>query len=249
MEVRKTKLECWIKCPRIYELIFLRGIPLTVGIEAKRGRHFHKFAYDFFDRLDVTQLKRLQNTRSVKKFFLTYLSKVPKLVEPLCRNFLLFEANRYVKLTRWYENPLQFFLPLAREFPFKVKGVVPGIVGVGTIDRIDRTSKDTLVLIEYKTSRLLDPLKVKRELGFYAICVEKTFELPISHIACYNPRIPKYFVFPLTKKLKHVVRRRILQFVKAHELGFFPRHESLLCRWCPALNFCLENKEFMKIDG
>jgi len=229
----------------LYELVYLKKIPSKASIEMKIGSTFHKFAQDFFENLDYRKLGGLK-TVEAHEYFLTFIDDMPPLVKPLCENFIGFELGRLVMLRKSFSDPMHYFKPIVTEFEYEAKNVVPGVNGFGHIDRIDYSTKDTLVVVEYKTSKRMDVPTLKRELTWYVLSVEKTniFDTPITHIACYNPRINQHFVARVTTKLRQVVKRRVLQLARAHRLNLFPRRESMLCRWCSALPVCLEEEGF-----
>jgi len=104
----------------------------------------------------------------------------------------------------------------------------------GTIDRIDRVTKDALCIVEYKTGkpRIRD---VKRELAFYALLVESSgkYEQKVSHLAVYNPDENKFHVQEVSERLLRVAVSRLRQFRRAHEIGEFPPRPGSRCIWCP----------------
>jgi len=244
MRLRKSEIEAFIRCPHLYELLYIKRLPIVASIEMKIGKTFHEFAKNFFGVIDYDKLQKINTSEKAFELFTQTLECVPQLVEPLCLNFLHFEAKRWSTLKVWYEDPLRYFKPLATELYYEVSDIVPGVDGYGHVDRIDVTSKNTLAVVEYKTTKKVHVPSLKRELTWYVLSLEKAglFDKPFTHICCYNPRIDEEFSANVTRQLRQIVRRRLLQLKRAHEINFFPRHESFLCRWCPALNICIEER-------
>ena len=257
--IRKSGLEAWIQCPKRYELLYLKGYEAQDTIEMQIGRIFHKFARDLFYWIDYDELQRLSNRQyeiydpHVYEYFETLIYNMPKLVEPLCRNFILFEAKRWTQWLRSYSNPLKYFKPVDVEREI----VTPAIGLRGTVDRIDNIPEG-LVVIEYKTGKrqLQQPSTphqsyyqaLRRELAFYSILINDShiYETPVTHIAYYNPRTEESFCELLTKGLVDVARRRIRQLTDARAIGKYPRREGDHCSMCIALRPCLEDRNHEK---
>ena len=239
--LHKSWLEAWIDCPMKYKLTVQNNVPTEPTVEMQIGLHFHEFARDFYTYMDWETLPMIDTYDDCIEFFKWFVPRdLPELVKPLAMNFIEHEARRWIECRRLYDDPLEVFKPVFLEETFVARDVVPGVDMEGTIDRIDRTSLGTLVIIEYKTGRKLRVRDVKRELAFYVLLVQGSGRVKdeITHIAAYNPRTNEEFCQPVTRRLLQMTRQRILQIQKAHELDYFPPRESFRCAFCHVKEFC-----------
>jgi len=243
--IRKSMLKAFLDCPKKYELMFVKKVPFVGTFVMHIGRLFHEYARDFFAKLDYDRLVTLNDVTDrmlqdkVKSLMLESVPTQP-IVRELCHNFVDFEASRWIKLVMMYEEPLEYYKPVAIEL--YVSAPSEGIEG--TVDRIDRLSTQNYVNIEYKTTSKLRNYDVRKELAFYNIMLNsaKVLDRPITHIGYYNPRINKWFCEPMTRRLMQNTRRKILQFKQALELQNFPKNEGFYCAFCPVLRYCMEEE-------
>ncbi|RLG44837.1 MAG: hypothetical protein DRN81_03495 [Thermoproteota archaeon] len=244
--LRKSMLEAWIACPKRYELMFVKKVKPKRTVALTVGTLFHEYARRFFDIIDYDKLLRLTDVkdkyleRKVVELFAETLPAHP-LLRPLCLNFIKFEAKLWVKLLYMFDDPIRYFVPIARE-----EHIISDELGLeSTIDRIDRLSDDSYVNIEYKTGYHWSIRDLRRELSFYNILANasKRFDKPVTHIAAYNPRLNRYFVEPVSQRLLQATRRRILQFKRSQELGIYERRKGRRCYYCLVLDKCLEEEQ------
>jgi len=243
--LRKSMLEAWIVCPKMYELLFIKKVPVKRTVALTVGALFHEYAKHFFDMIDYDKLLQYTDVSDPKlydkvvEYFAETLPAHP-LLRPLALNFIKFEAKQWVELIKLYEDPLPYFVPVAREEHL----ISEELKLEGTIDRIDRLSTGNYIIIEYKTGHYWSVRDLRRELAFYVILASSTnrFDRPITHIGCFNPRLNKWFAEPVHQKLLQATRRRILQLRKANELGIFERRPGRRCYFCLALEACQKER-------
>jgi len=233
VKIHKSQLGAWLDCPRKFWFQFVKQEPFVPTIAMTVGTIFHAFAKEFWDWIDDSKLQTLTSKSAIEEYLMTLIpEKLPMLVKPLAKNFVSFEALRLARLKQLGKEHL--WKPVERELTVSTEYFE------GTIDRIDRISENAFCIIEYKTG-YVDVAAVKRELGFYALLVEHLY--PITHIAFYNPNQNVAHSQVVTPRLLQLVRRRLLQFQRALEIGVFPKRESWRCFTCPFVRQCLEMNE------
>jgi len=237
LTIRKSHIMSWLQCPYRYKLEFIDGLKPEIDIiEAEIGRYFHDFAAMFFEELDYETLYTYDNYADVIGLFSLFLEPtMPKLVRPLCENFIGMEARRYLVLKQ--SGFQHLFKPFEVELELAEVRLTNNIELQGHIDRIDNIVPNQLCVIEYKTHKTFQFPRF--ELGFYSVLLHhhKRYKTPIK-IAMYNPRLNIWKFEDVTERLLRTVRRHILSFANALKQNIFEKIKTDQCRFCFFLKTC-----------
>jgi len=230
-----------MECPYRYKLAFIEKLPVTKvdTIEADVGKFFHQFAADFFTEMDVETLFKCNAYDEVISLFNLYVEPTfPKLVLPLCRNFVQWEAIRFLALKAG--GLYRYYLPLEIEKEFTDVRFDPytDIILDGHIDRVDPALYAGSIIIEYKTHQTFK--FPKDELYYYALLLRLIRYKPRpKYIAVYNPRHNRFEYEEIKQSGLRRMRRWILKFVSSVKSEIFEKFETARCRFCPYLSHCM----------
>lgn len=236
MKPRKSMLEAWDICPRLYEQQWIKKRPQVNGVEMQYGRDFHSRAVEFFKEVDYEKL--ITCVRAPTAFWL-FKPFVPSkgVVAEWVANFLWWEANEWIRLLRQLgpQEAMFFWKPLALEWFYEDND------GEYHVDRIDRLPNvRSLINIEYKTSKWFFKAKLRRELTWYNLGINrsKRFEWPCDFIGYFNPQLIKSFSERVPKWQEHRVQKFVTAFLLANSRGHFPCEVSRFCRYCSYILDC-----------
>lgn len=245
--IRKSQLAHWKICPRLYESIWILNMPSQPGVEQQFGTMFHRFTAKFFSAVDYEKLQQCKTANETYDLFTSMLNSYPNVIWSWIDNFLRFEANRWEFIRGKAQDPLYWWKPVALELELQV----PSIGLVHHVDRIDRVSTGTLINIEYKTDKWWYISKLRWELAFYNIGINasKHFDVPCTHIGAFNPQLNRWFSEICTIRLRNATYRLIRQFRRSIETGDFPPRPSQFCRYCVALQRCIDDGIFNNKEG
>ncbi|MHA1286488.1 MAG: RecB family exonuclease [Candidatus Thorarchaeota archaeon] len=228
MLIRKSMLEDYIRCPYAFKLKHIDDLnPEYESKYASLGTWFHEFAFSFFDYFSYIDSE-------VKE---EILSNLKGLQYDWADFFLQFELRRWSELES--EFRLREWKPLYRELTLHSTEL--GITG--TIDRIDwfNRKENSLILIEYKTTQILDRTSLRRQLHFYKLLYEHADEnvvdADIVAIACINPRIKRVWKEPVKKRSENNVLKWLKKIRSSICSDSFPFNDSY-CIWCDVAEYC-----------
>lgn len=244
IKITKSNLERWLRCPKLYEYIDIKGIEQKTTIAMQIGKIMHEYFSQFFKVLNYEELSKCKTDREIRKFFLDYQPEVPKLATRYARNFLDFEINRFKTLSSQYQDPLEFYKPAILEEYLEAKDYVKDATLVGKVDRVDWTSQRTFAVLEYKVTGTLRERDISRETTFYGILLEHSgkYTVPVTHLVGYTPVTNEYFVTLYTKQKENYVKRRIEQMIRAVLSGEFVKRQGDQCFTCQFAPVCLEQE-------
>jgi len=231
----KSRIECFELCPRRYKYIYVEGrkAELEESVEARLGKSFHQFAYDFFDLVDEVKLETLKTLEDVETYFRSLVPEhLPTAVRRWCYNFCSFEARHYISVRK---IDSKYFFPIARELMLEVEDFK------GIIDRIDLLTSNKAIVIEYKTSPYWNLRSLRRELTFYAALINsaKVLDIPVVRIGCYSAYFNRWWYGAITKQTVRAILRRIQKMKEQIAEGKFPRRLTAICRRCEFSQECL----------
>lgn len=156
MRLSKSGIGSYKFCPhQFWRQYVARDVPRKTAPALELGTRFHEFAETFFKFCDKYPQDEWDNF-------------IPKEFSPLevgmAAWFINNERNRYDYLTG--NGKEDYFMPLCCEV--KIDDKKNRLVGI--IDRVDWADKERneITLVEYKTSKKIDLLTLRREFGFYA---------------------------------------------------------------------------------
>lgn len=245
-----SRLETFDKCPRAYELKYLRGEEEAFGtIETFLGRKLHEsieWAYAsgtghrqravlpaltaHFDRLWLAG--RPREMRIVKRN--RTLASYQELGHKMLRSFW----------TRVLSSDRSETLGLEHRFTMKFDD---GACYTGVIDRIARSSTDTIELIDYKTGRsdYIDPPGRSRQLQSYATWAFEEFNTPELTLRVEDLRGERRLQHRMTISDREEVRLALQRDMeRVGGARVFPPRASVLCGWCGYRPSCREGTAY-----
>lgn len=235
-KLHKSHLKSFRFCPRRFEAVWIQK---TIVVERSpamtAGGSFHGFAFDFFDMIDLNDLKRLSARQEIETYFSSF---IPHSFEPplstYCINFTKFEADHYLYLKR--SGQLDFFTPLERELRIDLD------FAGGILDRVDLVNGGYISVGEYKTEKRFNKTELRRETGFYAILLNATdrFKNRTTHLFVYNSNLHKWMIEKLHRNTLRAVFRDIQKLKACMDSGIFPPRFTSYCFRCPKFQECIE---------
>lgn len=239
-KISPYKLSVFQLCPQQYKFIYLDGL-----LDAYRqhrpyftmGEHVHATLKDFLSV--ITPEKRNYQTASQ----LLHLK--------WARNRQGFRDREDEK--KWGEKALLQLENFVRRedlslSPFLVEDyheieIEEKLTLLGRIDRVDKKG-ESLHVIDYKTGKLkpreVDPL----QLYFYALILERKFQLPVASVAYYFLGENKIIDYqPTRKNLQKALDSIKDQVGKILKEKAFPATLNQYCLTCDFLEICPKKKE------
>ncbi|MFA6171695.1 MAG: ATP-dependent DNA helicase [Patescibacteria group bacterium] len=117
----------------------------------------------------------------------------------------------------------------------------------GAIDRVDRLSDGTAMIIDYKTGQPKDKLafEEKRQLILYQLALEDLFKIKVSKLAYYYLDSGKKIAFSATEKDVEKFEEQALASIERIRSCDFTPTPGFVCDWCDFNGIC----EFRKINN
>ena len=255
-KIRKTAFMMFKHCAKQFEYFFFRDPDYDAYVEAEpdelsptgKGTIFHVGCDEFFGKLDLDEMKRLDSEADVVIYMKSKLPKTERL-DDWFQYFAELEAKRFMMCIDAYpDNWKKVFMPVATELYVNLPGEYPR---TGHVDRLDwLPAEKALCVVEYKTGRSYDLSKdrtltgLRAECGWYALILQKlkTYDLPVIYWACINPMKKQYHVERFhAMSLKSVEKQYQKLITAIKNKGPFDRTLSPLCGWCKYSSDCLFN--------
>jgi len=226
--LRKSHIQQYVFCPYAFKLMWEGKEPLS-DVSLSIGKHFHSFANEFFDSVDLEIAED-----NPLEYFKTLIPRSPPILRRLYENFVAFEAQRFTLLKE--ENSLDRFKPIIREQTLQSSKFALE----GTIDRVDwfDTSSQDWVLIEYKTTRYQDRTSERRELAIYWLLMTEHYGFNTRYIGVFNPTINKYWTEPISPYTIEATKKRVEKILASLSTNEFPKRRSDKCVFCLYQEHC-----------
>ena len=253
-KIRKTAFMMFKHCEKQFEYFFFRDPDYDAYVQpvvddrspTGKGHIFHVGCDDFFPKIDLEEMRRLDSEQDLIKYIRTRLPDNER-IDDWFDYFAEFEARRFIMAKTAYEKELdKVYMPVATELYVNLPGEYPR---TGHVDRLDYLpAEKALCVVEYKTGRSYDLSKdrtltsLRAETGWYAIILNKLkmYDLPVTHWACINPMLKQYHVERFHSMSLKAVENQYNKLVKKIKAkGPFEKNLSPLCGWCKYSNDCL----------
>ncbi len=126
---------------------------------------------------------------------------------------------------------------------FKFTFDIEGVPITGFIDRIDTTPRGTLAILDYKTGKAFDKIRVRQEpqLTLYQMAVKKLLNKEVETVGLYHLNSLTAHVVPAhTAAQEKQVVTDVVQAAKGiNDNQFDPKPDaSAHCQWCDYLQIC-----------
>ena len=241
MKLSKYALQDYVICPKRFKAIHIDKIAQETIPEATLGTKFHEFAKDFFWKVPVKEAVKLKRLDDIKVLFASVVdqnaSDELKIFE---MNFAKFEAEHFWKLKELLPRDWKkYFYPMDLELEIETETM--HII----VDRIDLLTTGESCVFEYKTGSYWNLTSLRRELAFYAVGLKSVRKYrdyhPVTHIACYNPRLDRFLFEKLGKRTIVSMLNWVQRMAEAIKKGKFEKKMSSFCRHCPLRRECFED--------
>ncbi|PIR54734.1 hypothetical protein COU74_03205 [Candidatus Peregrinibacteria bacterium CG10_big_fil_rev_8_21_14_0_10_36_19] len=228
-----SKIETFNTCPLKFNYQYLLNIPVSQGHAANFGNSIHGTLHDFYKVLKSSQAVSIELMKELyEKNWL-----------PHGYDSLEHAAERKKKgweqLEEFYKtNSDPWIKPAYLERPFSIK--LNDNWFTGRVDRIDKLSDGTYEVIDYKTGRLKDDLKLKgnTQLALYVIAAQEVFNLRVSKASLYYLEDNKKISISVEELDVPKARVKILETVsKIRESDFAPT-PGFPCSFCDFRLIC-----------
>jgi len=120
---------------------------------------------------------------------------------------------------------------------------IEGVPVLGYIDRVDKTPRGTLALLDYKTGKAFDKSRVRvdPQLTLYQMASEQTLGAPVESVTLYHLNSLTPLTVPAhSKKQENDYRGVVVEAAKdIMDLNFDPTpDERAHCMWCDYMQIC-----------
>ncbi len=217
-----AELELFRKCPFIYFLEKQKKIGFLYNEENENiilGNIFHEFLFEnFYQKYDEKFYKKIL----VKKFKL--------------KNFILDEKieNMIDNFINWMKNKdFNEILFVEKNFAWKINNFLVR----GTIDRIDKSHDNEIIIFDYKTSfNSKNSKEYLLSMNIYMHAMEEIYNFKVKNIKLLYPFVNEEI--PLEKMKKNELKSIITDYVKNIRIENFKKIENENCKKCSYQNFC-----------
>jgi DNA helicase-2/ATP-dependent DNA helicase PcrA len=229
-----SQIEAYESCPLKYKYQYVLKIPtLPSGVAASFGSTLHKalqrFYKDFKDNT-LVDLDKLLSYMRESWIPLGYTSK----------NYEEKMKSEGIKsLTDFYNNFHNESIDVVDlEKFFKIK-ISDDIMISGVIDRVDKIGKDKIEIIDYKTGKMPEEKKLKKnmQLSIYALAAtDKNLygkKLENVSLSLYYLQENKKISIEKTEKDIHDLKEEIREIAEEINRQEFKAKPSIMCDFCP----------------
>lgn len=225
-----SKLNTYEFCPKLYEFVYIDKIKQEANEDMKFGKLFHKFAENFYKRIDVEKI-------TYHEFDELLVSK-----EEL-NNFIKYEKKRYQKLLM--NGKLNLYKPLLLEE--KLIGEISGSEFIGYVDRVERLVNGEILVMDYKAKEPTSDMAIKslkRQLSIYGDLLEQRNAIKVDSIGSYFYRNDTDVSYPFSGQIKNAMRKWVRNTVEKIESDeVFEMKQRKSCDDCSFKSKCFEGGE------
>ncbi len=230
VEFSVTKIETYIRCPRLYKYRYFVKIPPPPAEKsfsaALFGSAVHRMLEEYYKIAKPGQVAMPEKIKTLicstgissAEFKKNYLKKSEEVIKSIQSSGMLKPAEEI----------------LYTEEPFVLKVGSNRIKG--TVDRIDKT-EGQIELIDYKTAKSADTGHYRFQISIYLEALKEIFKFD---------KVAPYIYFVAINKIKKVrpikfINLRIKSAVNGIQSGRFPAISGQHCKYCPYLEICDKN--------
>lgn len=245
--VSYSQLNQYERCPRQYQFGYVYKLPGPPSSSLSFGISIHNALNSFYKQhkeaaSGIEGLVEFPTEDDLKRYFEAhwissgYESKKHEEVR---------KESGYKLVEEYYKNLYsKDDNPVALESPFRLK--VGDSTVIGKIDRIDlvkeEDGKKVVDLIDYKTGKVKDMQKLKRDalqLSIYALAAEEAMDMKVNKVAFWYVEHGKKTEFEITKAMKIEAKAKISDIVeRIQKKDFTPTPGMFTCGFCNYKEIC-----------
>jgi DNA helicase-2/ATP-dependent DNA helicase PcrA len=253
-----SQLVAFGKCPYQYKLQFILHVPVFGKAQFSYGKSMHETLEEFFKRI----FEKLENKqvdlfggadikREKEKIGkLISFEELKKIFEVKWKDEWYSSKEEKEKYLKRAGESLKVFYEKIKDEPCQTEAVekifylkIKDYSIKGVIDRIDRLTDGSVVLIDYKTGEAKEEKTVsaenKMQLLIYQIAAEEVLKERVNKLVFYYIDNNSTLEFLGEEKDKDKVKQEIIKRAEAIRTSDFAATPSQhTCAWCDFRNIC-----------
>ncbi|MBN1325433.1 UvrD-helicase domain-containing protein [Candidatus Falkowbacteria bacterium] len=253
-----SQLTAFGKCPYQYKLGFIIKVPVFGRGTFSYGKSIHETLEEFFKRI----FEKLENKqtdlfgssdkkpRSIKISDLIKFDELKKIFQAKWKDEWYASKDQREKYFKKAGESLKVFYDQIKDNPCQTEAVekvfnlkVKDFTIIGVIDRIDRLSDGSIVLIDYKTGEAKEEKTIsaenKMQLLIYQIAAEQVMKEKVNKLIFYYIDNNSTLEFLGEEKDKERIKQEIIRRIEAIRSSDFAATPSeYTCSWCDFRNIC-----------
>ena len=241
IKITKSSMQTYVRCPKLYEYQYKKGLSIPDIPQFILGRKIHKLFDDI--HVPATYKKLLKSDMDVQSYYDTLMSLMPKPLDDLeakyYNNISVSEAKRFYRLKK--DDKHKNWLPVKSEY--KVETKYNGVLLSGILDALYKTDNGYMTF-EYKTGKWKDYglSSIRRETVFYKLVLERS-SMPkgsITQIGWYYPLEQVVMVEKPSPYTLNSIVKIINNIKNSWNNNDFPmKDSSYTCDYCPFIEKCI----------
>lgn len=245
-----SQIEAYNSCPWKYKYLYILRVPTEAKPVTAFGRTMHSALKEFLQPLvagfpQQTDLFGSPQENSTADFSWSRLTTIYQQVwqdhgYDTREQAEEFKQQGKIMLKKFQQDLVDHNLPqimfLEKEFNLKLKDYTI----IGSIDRVDKLSDNSVEIIDYKTGNPKDKIyyQDKKQLLIYQLALEQLLNLKVSKLTYYYLDNGQRLSFSATNKDLDKIEAELLETIKEIRQFEFVPNPNHLCRYCEFRSIC-----------
>lgn len=226
--ISKSKVLCYVDCPRLFKFKYILKLPEQVHPAATIGKNIHSMAENFYKKANKDS-NRDECFEIIKEL----------LPDKPCEKTKLYATNFHTLIMQEIEEHGEIKKPAFLEVVVEHEGIK------GIVDKVIKFNDGTYGVVDYKTG---SPKNIKHymyELSLYAWLIEKSKGIKVTKVAVDKLRnkgkIHEWHDVTQDDMLKAVaLTHQVRAKIEAEE---FAMKKGQTCYWCPHKDLCYKMEQ------